>query len=253
MDFKTTLSTIKAQSGLFYGIATGTKEAPFRFVFFFFAWSIALLFFSFSVLSGKNPLALFLPFSVFPIPHWESRNETIVYFLDSEGVLVPMKRLVFLPKDFKEKVYHLTRAIGRPAISHQSTPKKLLDLGPSLVSVWTRSNGKVLVLHWSKKAIETELSRYRVAKSPVYQESTEEESTTENYYSPPEVFKGEPEALSEKKKDLILSKSMEALDATLFANLPDLEIIYHRLDGKSEVWKDTLDYDFSQIKQRKAE
>lgn len=234
--------------GSFYKMATGAIPPDPRYLFFFFSWSFAFLFFAFFVLAGKNPFSLLKPFSLFNLPRMEGRIVYTIFISDGETNQIATERLLPSPESEQDLVHRIAREVGAPPYSTAKitiTPKKLLTLENSLLSVWFRNKDQDLILHWKREGLEKEIRNFRLPRYSTT-EVADEEVEKENYYSLPELQRQESEESIQRRRDNVLLATFKALDASLFANLPNLKRIHHRIDGNREDWKTDFPYSFKE-------
>lgn len=237
---------IREKWSKFYSIAMGdAREDSRRFLFLYFSWMIFLVLLSFTILVGKNPFVLLFPFQVFELPYQDKRVDVKVFVSDGESQVFSSERRILLQGEPKLDIRELVEEVGRPP--HFSKParegdiffgdnlKKLPNLSIALTSIWTRENEKEIVLDFSKEVIQKELATYRFAKQEYLDESEEEDTNSDidSYYAPPKDYV-DPKTLREmeKKKEIVLNLTLEAIRKTLLANYPGYEKVHLHFDGR---------------------
>ncbi|WCL48211.1 LIC_10740 family protein [Leptospira sp. GIMC2001] len=231
----------------FYEIAIDSKgEVPRKFLFLYTMWISFIIFISFSFLVDKNPFRLLIPFQVFALPISDPRVEAVVYVSDGESQTYLSVRKVLKVSNDREDILKLIEEVGRPPYHSKmdsitsdigsSSLKKLPNLSVALLSSWIIDDGKVLVLDFSSREIEKELSKYRYAKSRG-EEMIDEESEvedTESYYSAPANFiDSKTQREIEEKKIKNLNLALSCISQTIKANFPKIQNVMFRIDGKN--------------------
>ncbi|GBF49631.1 hypothetical protein LPTSP4_11470 [Leptospira ryugenii] len=233
-----------------YLIGTEKEKTSREFRFLFLSWAFFLLFFTFFILAEKNPFNLLVPFNVFQIPRFDQRDEVQIYVSDGEDLQIPVKRKLLVHEDSRERIFQFINEVAAPPyfsnkekVNDNDTlvnPKKLLNLHDSLTQVWFLENESRLVLDWNAKQLESVLMSFRLPRSYALGNENEEENQENtpvdaiSYYTGPENFVTEEESVTRKRRLSALSATLKAIEATLFRNHPNLKVIEHRLDGRSQ-------------------
>ncbi len=212
-----------------FGLATTPADSPEskRVLFITYSWLIVLLFLTAFVLAGKNPLKLLVPFTLYDLPNFDPRKETVVFGSNGEGEVFPVKRKVLLTgKDFRHDVITLVGETGESSYFDPTVPnassqfrnlKKLPNLQDSVIAVWKR--GDVLLLDLRKSTLEGLLAEMKFRIDYTYaSQMTEEQKVAE----------------IARKKMVLLSSSFLAAEKTLFENYPEISRIEYRLGGEQE-------------------
>lgn len=243
-------SWTKGQWIKLYNIGTDqVSQGSRQFLFLYFSWIIFLIFLSFSFLAEVNPFRLLYPFQVFSFPVRETRSYLPIYVSDGETGIFKTSRYIWKDEeDLYLTLRNLIEEIGRPPHYSEfdeseskdrflgATLKKLPNLSPAVISFWIRE--KTLIVNLSGSHLESELSKYRFAKSTNYddlegEEEVETVSSIESYYSPPVNFvDGKTLKELEEKKARVLNLVRHAIEKTILANFPNLEKVEFRVDGK---------------------
>ncbi|PJZ64359.1 hypothetical protein CH371_18230 [Leptospira wolffii] len=210
-----------------FGLATTPPDSAEskRVLFLTYSWIIVLLFLTGFILSGKNPLKLLVPFTLYDLPNFDHRKETVIYGSDGEGEVFPVKRKVLLTgEDFRHDVLTLIGETGESSYFDPSVPnasaqfrslKKLPNLQDSVISIWKR--GDVLLLDLRRSTIEGLLADMKFRIDYTYaSQMTEEQKEVE----------------IARKKSVLLSSAFLAVEKTLFENYPEIHRIEYRLGGE---------------------
>lgn len=210
-----------------FGLATTPPDSAEskRVLFLTYSWITVLLFLTGFILSGKNPLKLLVPFTLYDLPNFDPRKEVVIFGSDGEGEVFPVKRKVLLTgEDFRHDLITLVGETGEASYFDPSVPnasaqfrnlKKLPNLQDSVIAVWRR--GDLLLLDLRQSTLEGLLADMKFRIDYTYaSQMTEEQKSAE----------------IDRKKAVLLSSSFIAVEKTIFENYPDIQRIEYRLGGE---------------------
>ncbi len=224
------------------------KEIPAsdrKFLFLFFSWAFFLVFVFVFFLSGKNPLRLLAPFSLYDLPSKESLSQGKVFVSNGEGKVFEIQRRMNLLKGNSERnLLTLVGEVGEPpfyssASGNESvfneTLKKLPNLQTSVISAWFLKNEKKLIVDLRESTISEEIDalKFRV-DNPVLGDD-KEDSEEGHFFGKKEKVDPEKRKSEIRKIRLtILQSTLLAIEKTIFANFPEIESLEFRLDGRKK-------------------
>jgi hypothetical protein len=238
----------------FFQVATSLEIPNIRkYLLIYFSWMSFFLFLSFSFLVEKNPFSLLIPFQLFALPLTEHRTNIKIFVSDGEKNIFSSDRLVWMQDSLQEDIRTILEEIGRPPYfsNHiqaedkiaSSKLRRLPNLGVALISIWIVDNGQTLILDFSNREIEREMSKYRFPKTN-YEISEGEEgdddvevqSSIESYYSAPSDFIDSKTLKEiEEKKLTVFSLVLECIEKSIFTNYPKINKIQFKVNGKNEI------------------
>ncbi|MCP5503117.1 MAG: hypothetical protein H7A25_24675 [Leptospiraceae bacterium] len=223
-----------------------------RFLFFYFSWFFALMFYMGFYLVGKNPLSLLLPFSHFHFPVPEKRSDKTLYLSDGQGNVFKSSRKVYFEKGrLQDNILILISEIGKSPYYEMDNSSDLLQLNQNLkklpgletaiISIWYLQDSSRLILDLREKTIHKELARLRfrvgrIKADSIYDSNFEEE-------------KEERKKETKKIRYNFLKSTFLSIEKTLFDNFPEVKSIEFRLDGQMKQIEG-LDYDLTSSKKR---
>ncbi len=232
----------------FYNIGTEREKSSREFQFLFLSWFSLLLFFTFFILTEKNPFNLLVPFNVFQWPSIDHREEVKIFISDGGENQIPVNRKLLRNDDSIQFTYQLIGQVGAPpyfSVEESAAtkdklfnPKKLLDLQFALKKIWVRDNGKMMILDWNESMLESVMNEYRLPQIIRSGNEVEEEPSanapvdTTTYYSGGDIGQKESEVVTRTRRTNALNATIRAIDATIYLNFPEVKSIEHRLDGR---------------------